>query len=162
MKPPNPEPAHYLSPEQPAALEDVGLDLSPQSEDERDYRARTVVAHTVLADLLTVGEAAALLGVDDSRIRHRLKERRLTGWKAQGGWRLPNWQFTPSGVLPGLDVVLRAVPKDQPALVVASFMTTPQPDLVISGKPATPRQWLLAGGDPEPVAQLAAMLGTPI
>jgi hypothetical protein len=41
-------------------------------------------------------------------------------------------------------------------------MTTPQPDLVISGKPATPRQWLLAGGDPEPVAQLAAMLGTPI
>ncbi|ACU97571.1 hypothetical protein [Saccharomonospora viridis] len=163
LKPPNPEPAHYLSPEQRAALEDVGLDLSPQSEDERDYRARTVAAHTVLAEsALTVGEAAALLGVDDSRIRHRLKERRLTGWKAQGGWRLPNWQFTPSGVLPGLDVVLRAVPKDQPALVVASFMTTPQPDLVISGKPATPRQWLLAGGDPEPVAQLAAMLGTPI
>ena len=109
LKPPNPEPAHYLSPEQRAALEDVGLDLSPQSEDERDYRARTVAAHTVLAEsALTVGEAAALLGVDDSRIRHRLKERRLTGWKAQGGWRLPNWQFTPSGVLPGLDVVLRA------------------------------------------------------
>lgn len=116
LKPPNPEPAHYLSPEQRAALEDVGLDLSPQSEDERDYRARTVAAHTVLAEsALTVGEAAALLGVDDSRIRHRLKERRLTGWKAQGGWRLPNWQFTPSGVLPGLDVVLRAVPKDRSA-----------------------------------------------
>ena len=64
LKPPNPEPAHYLSPEQRAALEDVGLDLSPQSEDERDYRARTVAAHTVLAEsALTVGEAAALLGV---------------------------------------------------------------------------------------------------
>ncbi|WP_298178210.1 DNA-binding protein [Saccharomonospora sp.] len=163
LTPPNPNPSQYFSSDQQAALEDVGLDLSHQSEDERDYRARTVAAHAVLAEsALTVGEAAALLGVDDSRIRHRLKERRLTGWKAQGGWRLPNWQFTPSGVLPGLDAVLRAVPEDQPVLVIAAFMSTPQPDLVINGKPATPRQWLLAGGDPEIVAQLAATLGTPI
>lgn len=163
LSPPNPDPAHYFSPDQRRALADVGLDLSAHREGERDYRARTVAEHAVLADsALTVLDAATRLGVDDSRIRHRLKERRLTGWKDQGGWRLPAWQFTGSGVLPGLDVVLRAVPDDQPPLVVAAFMSTPQTELVINGKQATPRQWLLAGGDPEPVARLAATLGTPV
>jgi excisionase family DNA binding protein len=90
LTPPSPNPAHYFSPEQREALQDVGLDLAPASEDDRDARARAVAAHAVLADsALTVAEAATLLGVDDSRIRHRLKEGRLTGWKAQGGWRLP-------------------------------------------------------------------------
>ncbi|MEU6646956.1 DNA-binding protein [Saccharomonospora sp. NPDC046836] len=160
LTPPNPEPAHYFTADQRAALADVGLDLSPHRQDEGDYRARTVAAHAVLADsALTVLEAAGRLGVDDSRIRHRLKEGRLTGWKDQGGWRLPAWQFTTSSVLPGLEVVLRAVPDDQPALVVAAFMGTPQSDLVINGRPATPRQWLLAGGDPELVARLVATLG---
>ncbi|WP_092536105.1 DNA-binding protein [Amycolatopsis arida] len=162
LAPPNPDPSHFFSADQRAALTQVGLDLSAHRDDEPDYRARAVATDTVLAESsLTVGEAAARLGVDDSRIRHRLKDRRLTGWKDQGGWRLPNWQFTGSGVLPGLDVVLRAVPDDQPALVVAAFMNTPQSDLEINDRPATPRQWLLAGGDPERVAQLAATLGTP-
>ncbi|MFI6307997.1 DNA-binding protein [Amycolatopsis thailandensis] len=161
LSPPNPDPSHYFSADQRAALTDVGLDLSPRSEDEPDFRARTVAAHAVLADsALSVLEAAKALGVDDSRIRHRLKEGRLTGWKDQG-WRLPSWQFTGSGVLPGLEVVLRAVPEDQPALVVAAFMSTPQADLVINDHPATPRQWLLSGGDPEHVAKLVATLGSP-
>ncbi|ANN18611.1 hypothetical protein SD37_25285 [Amycolatopsis orientalis] len=161
LSPPNPDPSHYFSADQRAALTDVGLDISPRSEDEPDFRARTVAAHAVLADsALSVLEAAKALGVDDSRIRHRLKEGRLTGWKDQG-WRLPAWQFTGSGVLPGLEVVLRAVPEDQPALVVAAFMSTPQADLVINDHPATPRQWLLSGGDPEHVARLVATLGSP-
>ncbi len=161
LSPPNPDPSHYFSADQRAALTDVGLDISPRSEDEPDFRARTVAAHAVLADsALSVLEAAKALGVDDSRIRHRLKEGRLTGWKDQG-WRLPAWQFTGSGVLPGLEVVLRAVPEDQPALVVAAFMSTPQSDLVINEHPATPRQWLLSGGDPEHVARLVGTLGSP-
>lgn len=161
LSPPNPDPSHYFSPDQRAALEDVGLDLAPRAETEPDFRARTVAAHAVLAEsALSVNEAARALGVDDSRIRHRLKEGRLTGWK-DPGWRLPAWQFAGSGVLPGLEVVLRAVPEDQPALVVAAFMSTPQEDLVINAQPATPRQWLLSGGEPEHVARLVAMLGTP-
>ena len=161
LSPPNPDPSHYFSPDQRTALADVGLDLRPRDEAEPDFRARTVAAHAVLADsALSVGQAAEMLNVDDSRIRHRLKEGRLTGWKDQG-WRLPAWQFNGTGVLPGLEVVLRAVPEDQPALVVAAFMNTPQADLVISDRPATPRQWLLAGGDPDQVARLVATLGAP-
>jgi hypothetical protein len=162
LTPPNPNPSHYFSADQRAALTDVGLDLSPRAEDEADYRARTVAAHAVLAEsALTVGEAARKLGVDDSRIRHRLKEGRLTGWKAPG-WRLPAWQFNGATVLPGLEVILKALPEDQPALMVAAFMSTPQPDLVIDERPATPRQWLIAGGNAEIAARLIAMLGTPI
>ena len=110
---------------------------------------------------LSVADAAGVVGVDASRIRHRLAAGRLCGWKDRGGWRLPAWQFTKAGVLPGLEAVLAAVPDDQPALVVAAFMTTPQPDLALDNAPATPRQWLLAGGDPTTVAALASTLGTP-
>ncbi|MDQ0382224.1 DNA-binding protein [Amycolatopsis thermophila] len=162
LSPPSPDPSSSLSEAQRAALGETGLDLSPRRDDEPDGRAPAVAAHAVLAEsALTVAEAARRLEVDPSRIRHKLADRRLTGWKDQGGWRLPAWQFADRGALPGLDVVLAAVPGDQPALVVAAFMNTPQDDLEIGGRPATPRQWLLAGGDPAPVAALAATLGTP-
>lgn len=159
LSPTNPDPARFFTADEQAALSDVGLDLAPYADGE-DFRAKTVAAHAVLAEsALTVTAAARLLGVDTSRIRHRLSEGRLTGWKAQG-WRLPSWQFTASGVLPGLEVVLRAIPEDQPALVVAAFMGTRQDDLVINGQSTTPRHWLLAGGSPEPVAKLAGTLGS--
>lgn len=162
LSPADPNPADYFNPEQREALTAVGLDLAPRRRDDGDYRARAVAAQAVLRDsALTVAEAAEVVGVDTSRIRHRLLARRLSGWKERGGWRLPAWQFTGGGVLPGLEAVLRAVPEDQPPLVVAAFMTTPQPDICIDGAPVSPRQWLLASGDPEPVAQLASMLGTP-
>lgn len=159
VSPPHPNPAEYFSAGQRKALLDVGLDLRPAHDDEPDPRARTVAAHAVLArSAYTVAEAARLLGVDTSRVRHRLAAGRLAGWKDQG-WRLPSWQFTANAVLPGLEVVLAALPADQPPLVVAAFMNTPQPDLVINGQPVPPRQWLLAHGDPRPVAALAALLG---
>lgn len=162
LTPPHPEPAGYFTPEQRAALRDVGLDLSPLRDDEADGRARAVAEQAVLHEsALTVGEAARAIGVDTSRIRHRLLARRLTGWKDGGSWRLPAWQFTEQGVLPGLERVLAALPVDQPPLVVAAFMTTPQEDLLAGTRAVTPCEWLQSGGDPERVARLAAMLGTP-
>ncbi|MFL6145311.1 MAG: DNA-binding protein [Labedaea sp.] len=162
LSPADPDPADYFTDEQRDALTDVGLDLAPRRRSEIDHRARTVAAQAVLRDsALSVADAARAVGVDTSRIRHRLAAGRLCGWKDRGGWRLPAWQFTRAGVVPGLDAVLAAVPDDQPALVLAAFMTTPQPDLSLDNAPATPRQWLLAGGDPTIVAALASTLGTP-
>lgn len=144
------------------ALTEAGVDLSPRTGEEPDARARTVAAQTVLAEsALTAAEAARTLGIDPSRVRHKLAAGRLSGWKDENGWRLPAWQFTGDGALPGLAIVLASVPADQPPLVVASFMTTRQDDLLLDARPATPRQWLLAGGPPEPVAALAATLGAP-
>ena len=162
LSPADPDPADYFSAEQREALTDVGLDLTPRRRKEVDHRARAVAAQAVLRDsALTVADAARTVGVDPSRIRHRLAASRLVGWKDRGGWRLPAWQFTNAGVLPGLEIVLEAVPDDQPPLVVAAFTSTPQPDLLLDGEPATPRGWLLATGDPHPVAKLVSMLGTP-
>jgi hypothetical protein len=162
LAPADPDPAEYFTDSQRAALTDVGLDLSPRGPKERDPRARTVALQAVLRDTaLSVAGAAERIGVDASRIRHRLAEGRLAGWKDHGGWRLPVWQFTGDSVLPGVEAVLAAAPDDQPPLVVAGFMTTPQQDLRTVGEPTTPRDWLLAGGDPAAVARLVAMLGTP-
>jgi hypothetical protein len=160
LAPLDPHPADYFSTDQRGVLEAVGLDLSPQRAGERDVRARTVALQAVLRDTaLSVAGAAERIGVDTSRIRHRLSASQLVGWKDRGGWRLPIWQFTDDDVLPGLATVLAAVPADQPALVVAAFMTTPQQAL--GDPPVTPRDWLLAGGAPERVAVLMSVLGTP-
>jgi len=162
LAPADPDPAEYLTESQRTALTEVGLDLAPRRSGERDVRARAVAAQAVLRDsALTVAGAAERIGVDASRVRHRLADGRLAGWKDRGGWRLPAWQFTNTEVLPGLATVLAAAPEDLPPLVVAGFMTTPQPDLPVGGDPSTPRDWLLAGGDPDPVARLVATLGTP-
>jgi hypothetical protein len=160
LAPLDPRPADYFSADQRTALEAVGLDLSPQHAGDRDVRARTVALQAVLRDTaLSVAGAADRIGVDASRIRHRLSEGQLMGWKDRGGWRLPVWQFTDDDVLPGLGTVLAAVPADQPALVVAAFMTTPQN--LLGDPPVTPRDWLLAGGAPKRVAALMSVLGTP-
>jgi hypothetical protein len=159
---PHRDPGGYFTQDQRDALREVGFDLSAMRDDEPDGRARAVAEQAVLHDsALTVAEAARTIGVDNSRVRHRLLARRLTGWKDRGGWRLPAWQFTERGVLPGLEQVLAALPIDQPALVVAAFMTTPQEDLMARSRAISPSEWLLAGGDPQRVARLAAMLGTP-
>lgn len=160
LAPIDPRPADYFSGDQQAALKSVGLDLSPLRSGERDVRARTVALQAVLRDTaLTVAGAADRIGVDASRIRHRLAEAQLAGWKDRGGWRLPVWQFTDDDVLPGLTTVLAAIPADQPTLVVAAFMTTPQ--AALGDPPVTPRDWLLAGGSPARVASLMSVLGTP-
>lgn len=157
------DPAAHFTRTQHDRLTGVGLDLSPFDEDEADPRARTVAEHAVLRDTaLSVGQAAERVGVDGSRIRHRVSSRHLIGWKDRGGWRLPAWQFTDDDVLPGLETVLAAMPTDQPALVLANFMTTPQDDLLLGERRVSPREWLMAGGDPLRVAELAAVVGTPV
>jgi hypothetical protein len=159
---PQVDPAAHFTDAERVALTDAGLDLTPLSDSEVDPRARTVAEQAVLRDTaLSVNQAAERVGVDSSRIRHRISERRLIGWKDRGGWRLPAWQFSDTDVLPGLDTVLALMPIDQPALVLANFMTTPQEDLEIGDRPASPREWLLAGGDPQRVAELAGTIGTP-
>jgi hypothetical protein len=159
---PQTDPAAHFTEDERVALADAGLDLTPLDSSEGDPRARTVAEQAVLRDTaLSVNQAADRVGVDSSRIRHRIGDRRLIGWKDRGGWRLPAWQFTDTDVLPGLETVLAAMPIDQPALVLANFMTTAQEDLELGDLPVSPREWLMAGGNPQAVADLASTLGTP-
>ncbi len=103
---------------------------------------------------LSVEQAAKLLMVDGSRVRHRVRDRALYAFKIGGGLRLPTWQFHRHGSLPGLRTLLAALPADLHPLEVAGFMTGPDTDLTVEDEPTSPRDWLLEGGDVRVIVEL--------
>lgn len=123
---------------------------------EAVLRSMTSNLAALTRDSIAVGQAAALLGVDSSRVRHRLRDRALYGFKIGAGLRLPNWQFDGHEPIPGLRAVLAALPSDLHPLEVAGFMTTPDPDLTVGADPVSPRDWLRGGGDSHTVVDLIA------
>jgi excisionase family DNA binding protein len=107
---------------------------------------------------LSMAEAAELLGVDQSRVRHRIADGALYPLRVGRSNRLPSWQFADGRALGALHEVLSALPADLHPLEVAGFFLTPQPELEVHGKSSAPRDWLAGGGDPDPVVELAASL----
>jgi hypothetical protein len=151
------DPAGALSEGDAEALRAVGADLSPRRRREGDPRSSgAAAAVAVLADALTVSQVAERLGIDPSRVRHRLADGGLVGIKRGRGWLVPAWQFGPDGApLPGLTAVAPSLAQLHP-VVAASFAATPQPELTgPGGRPQSPREWLAGAGDPRPVAALA-------
>ena len=122
--------------------------LDPLSATTADYLA-------LLNTSLTATETAALLRVDSSRIRQRLRARSLFGIEHDGQWRLPLFQFERGDTLPSLGDVLHALPTDLTALDVAEWFITPNLDLEHRDKTLSPRAWLLRGLDVERVCELA-------
>lgn len=107
---------------------------------------------------MSVAQAARLLHVDTSRVRHRLRDRALYGFKIGAGLRLPLWQFVDDEPIPGLRAVLAALPADLHPLEITGVMTTPDPDLVVADEPTSPRAWLIHGGSIDTVRNLVAHL----
>ncbi|NUU06433.1 DNA-binding protein [Leifsonia sp. C5G2] len=106
---------------------------------------------------LSAAEAAQRLGIDSSRVRHRLSKGGLIGFMIGGKRRLPAWQFTDDPkqpVLPGLSQLIAAVPADMHPASLQNFMATPQEDLLIDGREVTPVEWLRLGGDPQEVVDI--------
>lgn len=155
------DPTQGLDADQIAGLEAVQADLRPRGRRERDPRADAAAGYAaVLAGSLTVGQAAQALGVDTSRVRHRLAARQLLGVRRTDGWRLPVWQFGVDGhPLPGLEQVLRVLPADVHPVALSRFFVSPAPELRIGRTTVSPRDWLAGGGDPQLVAVLARDLG---
>jgi len=119
--------------------------------------SQAVARQTVRAivSTLSIVEAAALLGVDRSRISQLVSRHRLWAFRLGRSKRIPRWQFTGAAVLPGLDQVVAAIPSGLAPQSVAGFMTTPQPEL----DEVAPVTFLVGGGDPKAVAKLLAGLG---
>ena len=153
--------ASMLTASEESALARGGVEPVSE-EDVAVVQARAASAFQELRDSsLTVDEAAARLGVNTSRVRQRLGERSLYGLKDGNTWLLPAFQFRPSGLVPGVGVVVRNMPPDISALAAARWFTTPNPDLCTRDedeRPLTPLQWLLVGNPPEAAAELAAAL----
>lgn len=125
-------------------------------DDERQVRSRTAVRELAgaLSDSVSIKEAAAILGVDRSRVSRRVTGDALWAFDLHGNRRIPHWQFLGDELLPGLDVIVPAIPRAATPTAVDAFMHTPQPDF----GDRTPIEYLAAGGDPAPVAGFVADL----
>ncbi|MEO3430151.1 helix-turn-helix domain-containing protein [Pelagibius sp. CAU 1746] len=156
-----PKVTHPLSAAEKAAYLAGGFDLS-----EREYHGRGPLERTMaeyvamIAEALSIREAARLLGVHRGTIQNRLHRRSLYGVIPRGRWLLPRFQFHGKEALPGLEKILHTLDPEAHPLSVVRFFTTPQSDLVMADAPAplSPRDWLLAGCPPERVAALAREL----
>ena len=154
---------HDLTAPEAAALEAGGFDLRPERPDQPadDPLARGAAEYAaLLATALTPQQVAQRLGLDSSRIRHRLAERTLYGVKTAAGWRLPLFQFDPSNcaVLPGLGAVLTTLDPEMNPVAIQRWFLRPDPDLEWDGRSLCPRDWLLQGGAPAVVVPPAAVV----
>jgi hypothetical protein len=127
------------------------------AEDERQARARIAVRQLTgaLSGSVSIKEAATTLGVDRSRVSRRITAKALWAFDLQGSRRIPRWQFLGDELLPGLDVIVPAIPRGTTPAVLEMFMHAPQPDF----DDRTPIEHLAAGGDPALVAGFIADLG---
>jgi len=141
------------------ALRQGGLDPSASTEVEREAWMTESAATfaRLVASSLSVQAAARTLGVDPSRIRQRLSDRTLYGFKVRRQWRVPAWQLVGGREVPGLSEVLPWLTINDP-VAVSEFLMNPNIDLSSDGQPIAPLQWLLAGRAPGRVSDLAAAL----
>lgn len=111
----------------------------------------------MVAGAKSIAEVTEYLGVKPSRVRQRVVSRSLYAIDGPNGRVFPRFQFTESGVLPGLSKVLDAIDDDAHPVAVERFFLTPTEDLEseLTGEPVAPRDWLLAGLPVGPVAELA-------
>ncbi|MGH3492169.1 MAG: helix-turn-helix domain-containing protein [Sciscionella sp.] len=129
---------------------------SPGRERTERGRAITQRLADAIAGSWSIAETAQLLGVDRSRISHRLKTGTLWAFSLGRHRRIPRWQITAAGeTLPGLAVVVPAIPAGLDPQALDAFVHTAQPDFTDQ----TPLAYLAAGGDPALVAGFVADLG---
>ncbi len=157
------DPRRELTVAEADVLAEGGFDLTPRRLGKRDPLARSVALYAgLLEDSWSVAEAAARLGVKDSRVRQRLTvERSLYGVKLGAGWRVPRFQFGGARPIPGIELVWPALPATLNPVAVLSWFTAAHPELEVEVQGGagpvliSPREWLLSGRDPERVAAVA-------
>lgn len=150
--------AEPLSEAEVEALGSVGVDPRAGTTSAAPVLQAAANHAALVATALPIAEAARRLGVTDGRLRQRVSEGSLLAVHGPAGraLRIPAFQITETGELPGLRLVLRTIRRDLRPVQVAAFFTTPQPDLEdADGEPMPPVTWLLAGNDPTTVRELA-------
>lgn len=152
--------AEGLTPEEIEVARSGGLEPRPAGNGT-DPLVRGVVALASLIETgLTTRHAAERLGVSDARIRQRLQDRTLLAIRSGRTWKLPVFQFTERGELPGWSEVCAKLPETASPVAIERWLALPNADLVTgeAESPVSPREWLLAGRPPEPVTELASEL----
>ncbi|AUH68645.1 hypothetical protein CXX93_10090 [Gordonia sp. YC-JH1] len=87
-------------------------------------------------------------------IQNLLAEGALIAYSVDGIDRIPRWQFTEGGVLPGVGIIAAAVPVDCPIESLVAFLNIENEDC----DDLTPLAFIESGGDPAAVADLVREL----
>ena len=132
--------------------------------DNREALVRARVASRVRAaevdrENLTVDQAADLLGVSASRVRHRLGDGSIYAYPSTGrgvARRIPHWQFHAHRSIPHLASVLVELPDDFRPSEIRDFVFKADVDDPSRDATVPLLEWLRDGGDPEPARELAA------
>lgn len=127
----------------------------PQIERAQRARAAVRAVEELVSTSVGIAQAARMLGVDRSRISHRLSGGALYAVTVGSHRRIPTWQLLDGKELPGLSRVISAIPASAHPLDVAGLMTTPADEL--AGRTAV--EHLSSGGDPGVVVDLVGELG---
>jgi hypothetical protein len=152
---------HTLTAEEESFLaEHGGVPAASKRKLQRLEARSAATALLEAAESLSRAQVAQLLGIDESRVSHRLREGSLYSYPGAGGRRrYPSWQFPSGSPLAQLAEVLSHVLPGTHPVTLRTFMTTPDDALLLDGAAVSPVDWLTAGGSAEPVAALAATLG---
>jgi hypothetical protein len=153
-----------LPPDERGRLEKGGFHFDREGETGHDDPVARGAAEfaALLGSALSVAEAAEHLGVQPARIRQRLggPPRTLYGVKRDGEWWLPRFQFTRTGLLPGIAEVIEGLDPELNPVAVWRWFTSPNPDLEgdEGQRAVSPLEWLRAGHPPAVLVSLATGL----
>ncbi|MCA2320439.1 helix-turn-helix domain-containing protein [Mycobacterium intracellulare] len=115
--------------------------------DDGERQSRTRAALREFADVisgsLSIKEAAAILGIDRSRVLRGITGKALWAFDLGGNRRIPGWQFLRGELLPGLAVIVPSIPAGASPVIVDMFIHAAQPDF----GDRTPIEYLAGGGD---------------
>lgn len=161
---PRPEQGSLTEAEWKLLVEGFGGKVKPVPPGPDHPRTRYLAeAARLRADTMSVEEAAKLLGVNPSRIRQRLggKPRTLLGMKSGREWRVFRYQFDGGRLVPGLDRVIAAMPRDRDPVGDHNWLTLPSDELALEDGNDTlvsPLTWLRMGLDVDRLVTFASHL----
>lgn len=153
--------ANTLTPDEVEVALTGGLDPLSILQQESDPVVFGKAAYTAMLHAgLTVAESALRLNIPKYQVREGLKAKTLIAIGEGRGRRLPAFQFTEGGVLPGWATVAQKLVGQYSIVAVEQWLLRLNPDLVIGEDEISvcPRAWLLDGRDPQVVAELIGEL----
>lgn len=131
-----------------------------------DDRAALITARIAAAvregteqrETMTVEQAAELMQISASRVRHRITEGSVYAYPSGGrgvGRQIPRWQFNGREPVPHLTTVLHALPERYRPSDIRAFAMNAGVDDPDNGVTVPLLDWLRDGGDPEIAHALA-------
>lgn len=127
-----------------AGVTEAELSDEALRESDAELASSRAAAHEqAVADSWDLGSVSAFLNLEPTSVRHAAAEGSLYSFAsdaADNPW-FPTWQFMESGLLPGLQEIVRELPRRYHPVSVHNLMT--EPDEALDG--LSPVQWLTDG-----------------